>query len=82
MKIMFNTNANKGEKIPATSIRCFDTLLKLSSVRPVPCRSVRFWLATRNKKVYTLLVRLRTNRSKVRFPVAEICDAPDRRFGN
>jgi hypothetical protein len=34
MKMTFNTNASKGEKIPATSTRCFDTLPTLSFVPP------------------------------------------------
>jgi hypothetical protein len=56
MKMMFNTNASKGEKIPATSTRCFDSLPTLSSVPPVASRSVRFLVASRTRRFIPLSV--------------------------
>ena len=61
MKIMFSTNANKGEKIPATSTRCFDILSTLSFVPRVPSRSVRFLIASRTKRFIPLSVSFWTD---------------------
>src|SRR5579864_8490749 len=67
MKMMFSTNASKGEKIPATSTRCFDSLPTLSPVPPVASRWIRFLVASRTGRFIPLSVRFWTNRPKVWF---------------
>ena len=58
MKMMFNTNASKGEQIPATRTRCFDILstLSLCSARALPSGSVLDGRPT--KKVYTSISKI------------------------
>jgi hypothetical protein len=67
MKMMFNTNASKGEKIPATSTRCFDILPNLSSVPPRSVRLGSVLGSKSNKKVYTTISKILDQPAKVWF---------------
>ena len=69
MKMMFSTNASKGEKNPATSTRCFDILSTLSFFPPVPSRSVLDRKS--NRKVYTIISKILDQLAKMRFREAK-----------